>query len=147
MYPQVVPYRTRQAEYWDTVTPDKFVADFMVARNRKRPDNRPDTIRFSESGDFRTQADVDKMERIAELLSDEGIWCYVYTARSDLDYSKVRYLTMMFSGFDGKSAGTHGQFNAVADISDKPDGFGVCPGDCTTCIRCVMGLNSVVLLH
>ena len=148
MYPKTCkPYRDRQAKYWSDNTASDFVLDFMSAVNRKRPINRPDTLRFSEAGDFRTQADVDKMELIATLLSGEGIACYTYTARSDLDYSKVRYLVINFSGFSAKTAGRYGTYAAVEDVDDRSDNFGVCPCDCTKCRRCVIGLNSVVPMH
>lgn len=148
MYPKTcLPYRTRQAEYWDRISASDFVIDFMTARQRKRPINRPDTIRFSEAGDFRTQADVDKMEEIAELLSVVGIACYTYTARDDLDYRNVRYLVINFSGFEAKTQGNYGTYAAVDDVDDRPDNYGICPCDCTKCRRCVIGRNSVVPKH
>ena len=148
MYPKTcLPYRDRQAKYWSDNTASDFVLDFMSAVNRKRPINRPDTLRFSEAGDYRTQADVDKMELIATLLSGEGIACYTYTARSDLDYSNVRYLTINFSGFSAKTSGKSGTYSAIENIDDRSDNFGVCPCDCTKCRRCVIGLNSVVPMH
>lgn len=147
MYPTCKPYRDRQAQYWSDITATDFVLDFMTARNRKRPENRPDTIRFSEAGDFRTQADVDKMEAIAKLLSDQGIACYVYTARSDLDYRNVRYLVINFSGFEAETQGNYGTYAAVDDVDARPDNYGVCPCDCTKCRRCVIGRNSVVPMH
>jgi hypothetical protein len=147
MYPTCKPYRDRQSEYWSDITAEQFVADFLAARNRKRSD-KPDTIRFSEAGDFRTQADVDKMERIAEILWDEGIVCYVYTARSDLYYGNVRYLTMMFSGFTPiRPPVRYGTYVAVDDVEARPDNYGVCPCDCTKCRRCVLGRSSVVPKH
>jgi hypothetical protein len=148
MYPKTCkPYRDRQAAYWSDNTATDFVLDFMIARSHKRPINRPDTLRFSEAGDYRTQADVDKMEEIAKLLSDQGITCYVYTARSDLDYSNVRYLVMNFSGFSAKTKGSYGTYEAMEDVSLRSDNYGVCPCDCTKCRRCVIGLNSVVPMH
>jgi hypothetical protein len=148
MYPKTCkPYRQRQADYWSDNTATDFVLDFMTARARKRPINRPDTLRFSEAGDYRTQADVDKMEEIAKLLSDQGITCYVYTARSDLDYSNVRYLVMNFSGFEAETLGKSGTYTAIEDIDQRSDNYGVCPCDCTKCRRCVIGLNSVVPMH
>jgi hypothetical protein len=147
MYPTCKPYRDRQAAYWSDISAEDFVLDFMTARSRMRPINRPDTIRFSEAGDYRTQADVDKMEQIAKLLSDEGIACYTYTARHDLNYSNVRYLVINFSGFQAKTKGKYGIYRAVADISKRPKTYGVCPCDCTKCRRCVVGKNSVVPKH
>jgi hypothetical protein len=148
MYPKTCkPYRDRQAAYWSDITAEDFVIDFMSAVKRKRPDNRPDTLRFSEAGDFRTQADVDKMEEIARMLLDVGIVCYVYTARSDLDYSKVRYLRMNFSGFEAETQGHYGTYTAIENVDDRPDNYGICPCDCTVCRRCVIGLNSVVQMH
>lgn len=148
MYPKTCkPYRDRQAAYWSDNTAEDFVLDFMLSVKRKRPENRPNTLRFSEAGDYRTQADVGKMERIAELLSDQGITCYVYTARSDLDFSKVRYLVMNFSGFEAETEGNYGTYEAIENVADRSDNYGVCPCDCTICRRCVIGRNSVVPMH
>ena len=70
---------------------------------------------------------------------------YCYTARQDLDFSKVRNLIIMGSGF--VKPGIKGMFKVIKNKADKPKGFGLCCGDCARCHRCVQGKNTAVLLH
>jgi hypothetical protein len=143
-YPTVKPYRTRQAAYWDACSVLDFVHDILAATKKlRRPIN---ALRFNESGDFRTQDDVTKADAIAAHLSDYGITTYMYTSRSDLDFSNVRYLKIQGSGFHKQ--GLAGTFKIVQTEAEVPENYGTCPGDCTACKRCqVFGLNTAVILH
>lgn len=147
MYPQPGPYRTRQLQYWNDVDYMEFLNDFTDILKRKR--NKVRYLRFNESGDFYSQSDIDKMELIAHYLYKfYDIKTYVYTARRDLDYRNTYYLRIMFSNtVPDKKPEKYGVFKAIAKTDNVPDGFGVCPGDCTECVRCVHGLNTVVYLH
>jgi hypothetical protein len=136
-------YRQKQAKFWDNCTVGSFIKQFK--ESHLTGPKKITHLRLNECGDFRTQADVNKADRIAEVLKTYNIKVYCYTSRSDLDYSNVRYLRIMGSGF--KTSGIRGEFRIVENASDKPDGFGVCPADCTKCKRCVIGLDTVVVLH
>jgi hypothetical protein len=142
MYPQVLPYRTRQAEYWATCSVLDFVHDILACIRPKRPIK---ALRFNESGDFRSQEDVDKMDEIAAHLSDYGIKVYGYTSRSDLDYSNVRYLIVNGSGFWKR--GIAGIFRIFKTEQEVPEDYRTCPADCTKCVRCLKGNNTAVILH
>ena len=48
-----------------------------------------DYMRFSGDGDFKSQADIDKMSDIADVLALANIKVYGYTTREDLDYSNI----------------------------------------------------------
>jgi hypothetical protein len=137
----VLPHRRRQEEVWDKVSAADFAADFVTIMNRRRT---PTTaLRINESGDFRSQADVDKLSNIAMLLSHHGVKVYGYTARSDLDFSKVHpNLVINGSGFK-----VHGEFRMVQTKADKPKGYGMCPGNCRKCTRCLKGKLTVNLPH
>ena len=135
-------YRTRQAEYWANCTAEEFVSDLLKAVG-KRPIK---LLRFNESGDFRSYNDVLKAEKIAELLSEHGIKVYCYTSRRDLDYgTRPGFLRIMGSGF--LSDGINGCFDILEPGKEVPEGYGTCPGLCDDCVRCVIGLNTVVPLH
>ena len=127
-YKTVPAYREYQQRIWNKLSADKIAADLIeiAERRRKVPIKY---LRFSESGDFTTQIDVDKMSKIAYWLGAYScVRVYGYTARHDLDYKKVyRNMVVNGSGFM-----VHNQFNAVAE----PTGKVVCGGDCRTCNRC-----------
>lgn len=96
-------------------------------------------LRFSESGDFRTQSDVNKMDELARLVKKSGLKTYGYTARQDLDFSKVKHMTVNGSGFM-----VHNQFTATSNPSGT-----ICPLNCRNCNMCKQpqGLNIEVKYH
>jgi hypothetical protein len=117
--PNALAYRRRQTKFWDSVTPEQFVKAFPVPRY----------FRFSESGDFRHQADVDKMAAIAHLLdANHGVITYGYTRRSDLDLSKLLAAAVV------NGHGFMASNNTV--VEEDPKGGFVCPGDCRDCDFC-----------
>lgn len=120
LYAQALDYRRRQTVFWDSVDAQQFVRAMPIPRY----------FRFSESGDFRTQADVDKMAEVALILSNNyGIKTYGYTNRDDLDLS---YLSSV------ATVNGHGfMVSNMTMIKDKPEpGDIVCPGDCRYCYLC-----------
>lgn len=143
MFPKTcLVYKRKQAKFWDKSSG----VDFIKTLRATPYFVKITTLRFNESGDFRKQADIVKAENIAGFLYRHFvIKAYCYTARKDLDFSKVKYLTVMGSGFT--APGIKGEFKAVKNVSDKPKGFGVCCGDCVVCHRCIDGKNTVVVLH
>lgn len=71
--PLVLPYRKRQERFWQSVTAEEFVAQFLLMNSMKV---HPFTaVRFSEAGDFHNQEEVDKAEKIALLLARFRIKC------------------------------------------------------------------------
>lgn len=127
-YPQVGPYREGQTKVWDKSPAEELAIDLVGIINRSRSPIR--YLRFSEAGDFRHQEDVNKMSRIAELIAPHGIKVYGYTARNDLDYSRVSSnMTVNGSGFM-----VHNSFTAAASVD--PGKELVCPGNCRICDKC-----------
>jgi hypothetical protein len=140
MYPAVLPYRRRQEEVWDALTAKGFASAFLVVVSQRR---LPTTaLRLNESGDFRSQADVDKAEEIARIVRPYGIRTYAYTARRDLDFSRVKTLVINGSGFK-----VHGEFRFVRSEAEVPEGYKVCGGSCKSCTRCQVGKLTAVLPH
>lgn len=142
--PEVLPYRRRQEKYWKGIAASKFALDFLTVNASKV---LPFTaLRFNEAGDFHSQACVEKADTIARILSDFGIITYCYTSRSDLDYSNVKSLIVMGSGF--RKDGISSEFRIIAKGSDKPKGYGLCPMDCKVCNRCKKrGMLTAVRAH
>ncbi len=139
-------YRTKQMAFWANCTVLDFLTMFKDELIGRKFKERVTHLRFNEAGDFRTQADVEKADKIAGLLYFMfGVKTYCYTSRKDLDYSNVKNLCIMGSGF--KSQGIKGEFKIIKNESDRPDNYGLCPGDCTNCKRCIIGLDTCVVLH
>lgn len=140
----VLPFRLRQEKYWEKVTANEFVVDFIFINSLKV--NPFSAIRFNESGDFVSQKCVYKAEKIASMLHRFGIKCYCYTSRSDLGFSKCRYLYVSGSGFTKK--GISNIFQIINSKKDLPKGYGLCKGDCSVCKRCQMrNLKTGVVRH
>ena len=128
--PGCLARRRRQTKFWDSVTPKQFVRAFPVPRY----------FRFSESGDFRDQTDVDKMAEIAVLLKREhGVVTYGYTRRSDLDLSELMANAVVNGhGFDASN-----RTEIVVKDSDVQVDV-VCPGNCRTCDFCKVADNLTI---
>ena len=136
-YLQCLPYRRQQAEAWDLDTPEQIAGAILVAGWNKGIR----WVRYSEGGDFRCQADVNKMSRISNLLSAYNLKVYGYTARKDLDFSRCdENMTVCGSGFM-----IHNEFIAAP----YPQGRIICPMDCRHCHICKIrrGVKVEVIYH
>ena len=86
--PNALRFRRKQTEYFDLLTGEQLAKSFLLdIRDRKHFISK---FRFAESGDFRNQADVDKMTIIAGLIKKSGRLVYGYTARTDLDITELK---------------------------------------------------------
>jgi hypothetical protein len=143
--PSVLPYRRRQEKYWLGITARKFALNFLAINAVKA--RQPFTaLRLNEAGDFHSQECVGKANNIARILSDFGIATYCYTSRSDLDYSEIKSLTVMGSGF--RKEGITSEFRIIPKGEDKPKGYGLCVGNCKICNRCQKrGMLTAVPAH
>ena len=140
-YPAVLPYRRRQEYLWDCMTADMWAEAFGHIVDRKR--NPVTAIRFSEAGDFRNDADIIKVNRIAELVNVD---VYTYSASDYLNWDLAENFTVNQSN-DFREYGDR-EFMAIPKESDLPDGAVWCPfdyagpesdnrpkcGDCRLCI-------------
>lgn len=138
-YPACLPYRERQASLWHGIAADDFVSEFVEINSRKR--TKFTELRFNESGDFWSQDCINKMEQIAKLLTPYGITVYTYTARQDLNFSDVHFLTVNGSGFMVSN-----KFTAVKSFT----GNGLrCLGDCSKCNFCKVtnGMEIEIEIH
>jgi hypothetical protein len=135
--------RDDQTRIWDVLSPEEYASALknIIAKENRSASKQYKIngkqvpirfIRFQESGDFRDQADVQKMSRIASLLPS-GVKAYTYTARKDLNYSGLSpNLAINGSGF--MKPGVDASFKVV----DKA-GYEACPKgrpstfDCNEC--------------
>lgn len=132
-WPHVLPYRRRQAKVWDKISAVNFRNTFLPIAHKKGVE----MLRFNEAGDFRSQKDVTKAEKIAAYLEPHGILTHAYTSRRDLSFKKLRYLNVIGSGF--QKPGTIGEFRIVELGKEPPPGYMKCPGKCFDCTACMDG--------
>ena len=135
-YRDVLAYRRLQEEVWDILTAGQFAEEFMKVVDSKRSKNIR-FFRFSEAGDFRHQADVFKMCRIAELLKPHDILTYGYTARRDLDLVWLQKVAVV----NGSGFMADNEFKAVKEFSGPNPR---CPGDCRGCNLCKLKLGKTI---
>ena len=126
--PNCLPFREYQHEAWIGNTAGSIARQLLAASARSRV-HKMKALRFFEAGDFESQADVDKLERLAAELSPYGVVVYGYSARIDLDFSKVRHAVITGSSFM-----IHNEFVAVKEFTAEHRNR--CPGNCRTCDKC-----------
>jgi hypothetical protein len=154
VYPGCLPARQKQAEYWLSTPAKQIASDIMdLAKKHKKAFSTIKYVRFNESGDFYGQDDVHKLDRVAGYVRAMTGWIFCgYSARSDLDFSKVVSFIVKGSGHE---KGNNGQTRAAKRGSrlfnelSREKGFTVCPGDCRSCSVCKVknDTNVVFPLH
>jgi len=115
-----LPYRRRQEYLWDCIGAERFAKAFKSLNSRKR--NKFDSIRFSEAGDFRSNADIIRVNRIAELVD---IPVYTYSASHKLNWDLAEYFTVNASN-DRAEYGDR-RFMAIPESGEKPESAVWCP--------------------
>jgi hypothetical protein len=104
------------------MTSDMFAEAFQELVSRKR--NDVSAIRFSEAGDFRNDADIMKVNKIAELVDVD---VYTYSASDYLDWSLADNFTINQSN-DFREYGDR-RFIALPKGSNLPEDTVWCPFD------------------
>ena len=111
LYPQVLPYRNRQAKLWQgSILP---IIDNIRKAIKKYPYIR--FFRFNESGDFGNQNEVEKLKCLA--MSFPAIKFYGYTARKDLSFKSLPK-NLCVNGSNWR----RGKMNRLV-VVDKPSGI------------------------
>lgn len=126
----VLDYRERQKHFWQHATSDDFLREITRELNKRRKGTK--YFRFNESGDFFIQSDINKLSTIARELKILGITTFGFSARSDLDFSNVEFL---IKG-SGHNKCPNGRTEVIERISELPEGYTICPGDCRECSYC-----------
>ncbi len=91
-YPNVLPYRLRQQEYWNNTTAPDFVANLVQSYSNYLKKGKIKYLRFNESGDMANVGDLIKLNEIAKLLKDHNIVVYTYTAIKDILFNRYQEL-------------------------------------------------------
>jgi len=134
LYPQVLPFRTRQENVWLNSTADDIVSAINEVLKTRPYIN---AIRVNESGDFHSIECVNKLSKVASKIQ---IPMYTYTHGSDLFTKKVtdklsKNLSVNFS-CDMNYKHNHNEFRLPEDVPANTKTFG-CKGDCSVCSMCV----------
>lgn len=136
-----IPYRTRQHNYWQNTAENEIAVDFDRLLKRLTVPIR--YLRFNESGDFYTQADVTKLSNLARYLKEfHGIVTYGYTARQDLNFENIHFLVKGSSHDSGNNGKTivMKKFKIQDHLStlrrQKKKLWKVCPMSCKACNLC-----------
>jgi len=138
IYPQVEPFRQRQRAVFDDVDAETIAQVLLDKSNRSRTKCR--SFRFSEAGDFATQGDVDKMAKVCAILSANGIRCYGYTCRTDLDLYELMSVSQVNLSNDYERSDEYlragaNRFKVVDKFTSNPLSV-PCRGDCNVCSFC-----------
>ena len=134
-------YRERQTKVFDGSNPRELADAMLVAMRMQK--QRVKMLRFSEAGDFRNQADVDKFARVAKILHENNITVYGYVADDELDYSELmKYATVNGTGFMATN-----EIRIVDEYSDDPTTI-KCPtaehGKCLRCSACAYAKGRII---
>jgi hypothetical protein len=135
-WPNPLKSRRKQTELFDLLSAEQLAKLFIMEIRDKK--TRIDKFRFSESGDFRSQNDVDKMTEIAGILTRDNRIVYGYTARRDLDFHELKKTATV--------NGNHFQatnFVRVVDSFSHKDEI-QCPANCNICDACATAKNKTI---
>jgi len=146
MYPQTLPYRSRQEKYWLETDAFEIAEEIQKAFNRKLKTELK-YVRVNEAGDFHSKACVEKLIQIAEILPH--IKLYTYTHRSDLITDNMYVPANLVINTSNFTRRGFNQFKAITEI--KVHGMKeiaknkkeilkfadfACMGDCSICGYC-----------
>lgn len=146
MYPQTLPYRTRQEKYWLETDAFEIAEEIQKAFNRNLKTELK-YVRVNEAGDFHSMACVEKLIQIAQILPH--IKFYTYTHRSDLIHAGMNIPANLVINTSNFSVKGFNQFKAIPEI--KVHGMKkiakvkkeilnfadfACMGDCSICGYC-----------
>ena len=128
LYGTPLAYRRRQEFIRDSVDAETFAQAFirMVGRKRKPVD----TLRLSEAGDFRTNADLIWANEVAGILRKElDMDVYTYSASFKLKWELAENITVNASNpwFDNANR-RFMALDSIEDIQDRENTV-VCPND------------------
>lgn len=129
IYGTPLAYRRRQEFIRDALDAETFARAFVRMVERKSKPS--DTLRLSEAGDFRSDADIIWADKVAEILAEELDYeTYTYSASNYLDWSHREHFVLNASNpWFGDDADR--RFVAVASEEEieNDDDLIWCPND------------------
>lgn len=153
-YKDTLAYRMRQADYWNNTTAENIWVDLLelfTAYPKLRKTIK--YFRFNESGDFRNQDDIKKLDFISIRLNTMfNIVTYGYSARKDLNFDKVSFRVKGSSHSQGNSGiciARNKKLITSKKYRENDKVYYLCPMDCRKCKLCKSekSYNVVIALH
>ena len=135
-YPKTLAYHRKQTEYFDLLSGQQLASSFLLDLRDKK--HFVDKFRFSESGDFRNQADVDKMTEIAKIISDTGRHVYGYSCRPDLNLEELKKVATV----NGNHFSASNTVKIVSQFSNN--GEIQCKANCRLCDACATAKGAII---
>ncbi|WP_425531643.1 GP88 family protein [Draconibacterium aestuarii] len=135
-YPGVLPYRRKQTELFDLLNGEQLAKLFLLEICTKK--HHISKFRFSESGDFRTQSDVDKLTIVSEILKNNSLVVYGYTARPDLDFHSLSKVATV----NGNHFKVTNEIRVVTQFSNS--GEIQCKNNCRICDACATASDKTI---
>jgi hypothetical protein len=159
-YPEVLPYRTRQEEYWlgsDALTIVEDIQKVLSTNSRRKVALK--YVRVNEAGDLHSEKCLDKLKDIARALPE--IVFYTYTHRQDIIGEGVDLpdnLVLNTSNFEAKGCNSFSIDLTVKVRSlkkewkiarekireNKGENSLSCIGDCSKCTLCKVSHGKVI---
>ncbi len=135
-YPNTLRYHRKQTEYFDLLSARQLAKSFLLDMRDKK--HFVDKFRFSESGDFRNQSDVDKMTEIAKIISDTGRHVYGYSCRPDLNLEELKKVATV----NGNHFAASNTVRIVSQFSNN--GEIQCKANCRLCDACATANGAII---
>jgi len=134
--PNVLAARRDRERFWDAHGAAAIAEAIMSQQAKARsPERKRRILRFNVSGDFRDQADVDKMATIAHTLTRNRWLVYGYTSRTNLDLrGLVNVATVNVSNDKHDPPPQVNRFRMVRKATSEL----VCNGNCRHCSMCLV---------
>lgn len=127
-------FRRKQTRYWGKTNIIKFVQELAIVLQSK---SHIKYFRWNESGDFKTQLDIERAALIAAMFPH--IIFYTYTHRSDLSYKNLpKNLIISTSNFRRRGMNA---FYCVTQFSGKNL---QCKANCRICNQCKIKHGKIV---
>lgn len=141
LYKRVLPARLYEQKVWQALSAMEIASQLLLAskQSRKYPMKG---FRFSEAGDFYSQSDVEKMAELCSILKKQGVKCYGYTARTDLDLTSLIKVAKVNVSNDLNNWNTKGA-NRFLMVRELSKGL-ACKSDCSICSLCFKVTNKTI---
>jgi len=136
-WPNTYFYRERQTSFFDKTSATRIAEAMLGVFNAQKTPVK--MLRFSESGDFRNQSDVDKMAIVAKHLVKERVKVYGYSARTDLDFTELK----KWATINGQGFMITNKIEVIDEFSGRK-GVIKCIGSCHECSACANAKGKII---
>ena len=134
-------FRERQRAWFESHTGEQLGETLIDMLSRGQRFDQIQKLRISESGDLRSQSDLEKIALAARIVKawyrskGRTLIAYGYSARSDLDFTGIeKSIVFKGSGHDKCC----GRCDVIEPYQVTPPGYHLCNKKCATCSLCAV---------